>query len=158
MAKRYTFLVPTLSVGLGLPRSGEAADFPYSPQVIEWMRHLEKQTRETVRHAHSRGVPIALGTDAGAPKVWHGADAREFELLVGCGLSPIEAIVAGTGKAAVNVGCGAELGVIEPGRIADMVAVKGDPSSDISALQKRDAIVLVMKAGKVIVDRRCASL
>ena len=154
MAERGTFLVPTMSVGLGLPIPGEEADLPYSAQVIEWIRLLERQTRETVRRAHSLGVPIALGTDAGAPKVWHGANAREFGLLVDCGLSPMEAIVAGTERAAVNVGRGRELGIIEPGRIADMVAVKGDPSSDISVLQEKDKILLVMKEGKVLVDRR----
>jgi imidazolonepropionase-like amidohydrolase len=154
MVERGTFLVPTLSVGLGLSIPGEEADLPYSTQVIEWMRLLSRQTSETVRRAHSLGVPIALGTDAGVPKVWHGANAREFELLVECGLSPIEAIVAGTGNAAVNVGRGSNLGTIEQGQIADFVAVRGDPLGSIGMLQEKARILLVVKEGRIVVDRR----
>lgn len=149
MADRGTFLVPTLSVGLGLPKTGEETDLPFSPQVIEWMRILDRDTRQTVRRAHALGIPIVLGTDCGP-----GENASEFALLVECGLTPMEAILAGTRQAAINVGRGHDLGAIEPGQIADLVAVSADPLCNIRVLQDRERICWVMKEGRVIVDRR----
>ncbi len=153
MAARGTYLVPTLSVGLGLPQSGEPSDLPYAPQVIAWMQRLDRDSRDTVRRAHALGVPIALGTDAGAPKVAHGANARELALLVACGLSPMEAIVTATGNAAANLGR-ADLGRLAPGRLADLVAVRGDPLVNIGYLAEPERILLVMQGGRIVDDRR----
>jgi len=149
MATRKTMLVPTLSVGLGLPKPGETSTLPFSPQVIELMRILDKDTRDTIARAHALGVPIALGTDAGP-----GKNATEFALLVECGLSPMEAILAGTRNAAINAGLGDDLGTIKPGQIADLVAVNLDPLADIQGLQDQKAITWVMKEGRVIINRR----
>jgi imidazolonepropionase-like amidohydrolase len=149
MATRKTMLVPTLSVGLGLPKPGETSTLPFSPQVIEWMRILDRDTRATIARAHALGVPIALGTDAGP-----GKNATEFALLVECGLSPMEAILAGTRNAAINIGLGSELGTIKPGKIADLVAVDLDPLADIQGLQDQKTIAWVMKEGRVIINRR----
>ncbi len=154
MAERGTFLVPTLSVGLGLPELEEESDLPFSPEVIEWMRRLDRQTKETVRRAHDAGVSIALGTDAGCPSVRHGTNASELELLVSCGLSPMEAIVAGTRNAAINIGRSHELGLIAPGQLADLVVVDGDPLGDIRLLREAARILMVMKKGEVVIDRR----
>jgi imidazolonepropionase-like amidohydrolase len=149
MAARKTMLVPTLSVGLGLPKLGETSTLPFSPQVIEWMRTLDRDTRDTIARARALGVPIALGTDAGP-----GKNATEFALLVECGLSPMEAILAGTRNAAINIGLGDDLGTIKPGQTADLVAVDLDPLTDIRGLQDQKAIAWVMKEGRVIINRR----
>ena len=78
----------------------------------------------------------------------------EFRALVECGFTPLEAIVAGTSRAAVNVGHGHDLGIIEPGRIADLVVVDGDPLRDIGQLGDKQKLLLVIKEGSIVVDRR----
>jgi imidazolonepropionase-like amidohydrolase len=90
-------------------------------------------------------VKIALGTDAGV--VPHGANAREFFLLVEWGgLSPMEAITCGTLNGAKLLGWDARLGSLEAGKLADIVAVSGDPLQDI---RKMETTAFVMKNGVV---------
>jgi imidazolonepropionase-like amidohydrolase len=81
--------------------------------------------REVVRRAHARGIRIAMGSDC--PMQAHGRNLRELELLVTCGLSPTEALVAGTSTAASLLGLDGELGQLRPGACADVVVVDGDP-------------------------------
>jgi imidazolonepropionase-like amidohydrolase len=90
------------------------------------------------------GVKIALGTDAGVMP--HGTNAREFALMAKYGMSPMQAIEAGTLGGATLLGREAEVGSLERGKLADLVAVKGDPLHDITALQHVD---FVMKGGVV---------
>src|SRR5207247_10209985 len=95
--------------------------------------------------AVAAGVKIALGTDAGVMR--HGTNAREFELMVRYGgLAPLQAIVAGTLTGATLLGREHEVGSIATGKLADLVAVKGDPLQDITVLQHVD---FVMKGGSV---------
>jgi imidazolonepropionase-like amidohydrolase len=101
--------------------------------------------RERVQVALRSGVPIVLGTDAGV--VPHGSNAREFRALVRLGMKPIDAIRAGTVVAAQALGIGDSLGSLTAGKIADLVAVTGDPLSDISAMER---VVLVVKDGRVV--------
>jgi imidazolonepropionase-like amidohydrolase len=154
MAARGTFLVPTLSVSPALEECVEEGSFPYPPEVIDVERRLAAATGETVARAQELGVKIALGSDAAMPRVWHGGNARELELLVDFGLTPMEAIVAGTGSAAENVGRAADLGTVEPGKLADLVVVDGDPLADICVLQDKERIKLVLREGRIAVDRR----
>ena len=95
------------------------------------------------RRAHEGGVRIAFGTDSGVSR--HGDNAREFALLVEAGLTPMEAIYAATVGGADHLGQSDVLGTLAPGKHADLIAVDGDPLTDVTQLEDVD---FVMKAGK----------
>ena len=82
---------------------------------------------EKISLAKSAGVRNALGADAAMPLVFHGDNAHEFELMAEDGLTPMEAVVAGTRNAADNIGLLDEAGTIETGKVADLVVVNSDP-------------------------------
>jgi imidazolonepropionase-like amidohydrolase len=90
-------------------------------------------------------VKVALGTDAGVYP--HGLNGREFGKMVEMGLTPLQAIQAGTVNAADLLGWAERVGTIEPGKWADIVAVDGDPLRDVTALEH---VKFVMKSSKVI--------
>jgi imidazolonepropionase-like amidohydrolase len=115
-------------------------------------RRLEAAVN-TVRRARSRGIAIALGTDAGNPGVWQGANAWELELLVEAGLSPMEALVAATSNAARACALADELGSVQTGKLADCIVVEGDPLQDIHLLRDPQRIKLVIQNGRVVVNR-----
>jgi imidazolonepropionase-like amidohydrolase len=95
--------------------------------------------------AHALGVPLALGTDAGNPVIFHGLGVhRELQLLVRAGLTPMQALSAATSVAATKVGAQAQLGTAEPGKEADLVLLDGDPLEDIANSRR---ISLVVKRG-----------
>lgn len=98
-----------------------------------------RQRRFEIREAHGAGVPIAAGTDS-----MHGLMALEIENLVLAGLSPMDAIAAATGVAARVLGL-AEVGSLEPGKMADLISVKGDPSQEIGDLSR---VSFVMVGGR----------
>jgi imidazolonepropionase-like amidohydrolase len=154
MAERGIFLVPTLSVSVGMEECVDQGISPYPSEAIEAERRQAAAARQAVARAHELGVKIALGSDAAMPLVWHGGNAREFEMLVDHGLTPMEAIVAGTWNAAQNLGRAHELGTIELGKIADLVVVDGDPLDDIRILQDRERLPFVIFEGQIAVDRR----
>ena len=101
-------------------------------------------TGQSLQKAFPRGVKIAFGTDAGVSK--HGRNADEFELLVKYGMPPSEAIKAATVNAADLLGLSSEVGSLEPGKRADLIAVTGDPLNDVTVLKK---VEFVMKDGAV---------
>jgi len=102
---------------------------------------------EALKRAHTSGVKIVLGTDAGSMP-WDFSQAKEFEYLVKkAGFSPMDAIKAGTSVAAELLDQANQIGALKPGMFADIVAVPGNPLEDISALQQ---VVFVMKDGVVI--------
>ena len=143
MVERGTFLVPTLS-------AGEAVEKAAKTGVLKGLR-AEKAlaaaaaVRHGIKLAVANKVQIALGTDAGV--VPHGTNAREFFLLCEWGgLSPMEAIIAGTMNGAKLLGWEKNVGSLEPRKFADIVAVSGDPLTDIHAMEK---VVFVMKNGVV---------
>jgi imidazolonepropionase-like amidohydrolase len=149
MAEQDTTLVPTLAVVYQKERLETEERSPWPTEYDALFGTLEDRLAEA-RRAHELGVPIAAGTDAGNPGVHHGEGARELELLVGAGLSPMEAIVAATGNAARLCGLEGETGTIEPGKAADLLVVDGDPLADITVLQDRSRIRAVLKAGEVL--------
>jgi len=101
---------------------------------------------KALNKAYKKGVKIALGTDAGSFP-WSVNQAKEFEFLVKkAGFSPMDAIKAGTSMPAELLGQSAEIGHLAPGMLADIVAVKGDPLQDITALQN---VMFVMKDGDI---------
>jgi imidazolonepropionase-like amidohydrolase len=115
-------------------------------------RELQSHHRESVQRALAAGVKIVAGTDAGGHE--HGINARELHYLVEAGLSPMQALQTGTGWAAACLGWEQDLGTVEPGKLADLLVVDGNPLQDITLLQEPQRIKLVLQGGKICVDRR----
>lgn len=144
LKKTGAYLVPTI---LAAETVGKWADDPEShllPPQRAKAKEVAPVVMNTVRKAHRAGVKIAFGTDTGVSK--HGENAREFELLIEAGLTPMEAIRTATVNIADNMGLSAVIGSLEPGKYGDLVAVDGDPLTDIAALKEVD---FVMKEGVV---------
>jgi len=135
MARRGIYWVPTITVGVYVApgRSGN------------WPKMADLQ-RENFPKAVKKGVKIALGTDAGGFDWKLLNEAKEFEYYVQYGMTPMQAIRAGTSTAAELLGWADRLGTIEAGKWADLVAVSGDPLKDIKELQN---VKFVMKGGTV---------
>lgn len=143
MASRGTFLVPTLMAGEAVERAAAAGALP--PYVAEKARAAAAAMRNAIRIAKAAGVPIALGTDAGVGR--HGKNGHEFTLMVQWGgLTPMEAIVAGTSTAAKVLGWEDRVGTLRAGLLADIVAVPGDPTRDVTRLEQPS---FVMKGGVI---------
>jgi imidazolonepropionase-like amidohydrolase len=111
-------------------------------------REIGDLQRENFRRAHAAGAKMIFGTDAGIYP--HGLNARQFAVMVRYGMTPTEAIRAATVSAAEALGS-KDVGVVEAGRWADMVAVAGDPTSNVALLE---SIPVVIKAGVVVKDAR----
>lgn len=107
-------------------------------------REVGDLQRENFRKAHQAGVKMVYGTDAGIYP--HGDNAKQFAVMVRYGMTPVQAIQSATINAAEALG-NKDVGVIEAGRFADLIAVKGDPSSDVRVLEQAG---FVMKGGQVI--------
>lgn len=146
MKANGTFLVPTLSVVYALR----------DPKKYEAMNPEQRSRRETFRQgmqqiiqlAGSLGVKIASGFDAGSPDS-QGKNANEIVALTLVGMTPLQAIRAATVNASELMGWQDRVGAIETGKYADLIAVEGDPLSDIAAIQK---VKFVMKGGTVVKD------
>lgn len=139
------YYVPTLSTVNGYIERLETNPDAYEPEVrakIEWRIGITGKSLEAL---HGQGVKIAFGTDAGVSK--HGRNADEFELMVRFGMSPMEAIEAATVNAADLLGVSDVTGTLEPGKSADIIAVKSDPLKDIRALKE---VSFVMARGDVV--------
>jgi imidazolonepropionase-like amidohydrolase len=134
-----TFWVPTLMVYV--PRAPE--------DDTELRRKIVASHKAVFQKAMKMNVKIAFGTDAGAFE--HGTQAREFRMMVDYGMKPIDAIRAATLRASELLRMEKQIGSIEPGKFADIVAVEGDPLADITALQR---VRFVMKAGQVYKSTR----
>ena len=143
------YYVPTLSTVNGYLERLAANPNAYAPAVrkqIDWRIGI---TGKSLQKAYPAGVKIAFGTDAGVSK--HGRNADEFELMVKYGMPPVEAIKAATVNAADLLGLSSEIGTIEPGKSADIIAVSGDPLADVRVLKTVD---FVMARGEVVKDGR----
>jgi len=151
MLETKTPLVPTLTVrtdrALELVEKAGASAF-----VLANYRRHQKSCFETFKRLHQAGVRIALGTDLNVQPSM-GENAIELEIYVELGMSPMEAIVAGTRNAAEAVGLGQQIGTLEAGKIADVIAVKGNPLTDIRLMRERENMRLVMRDGEVLVGR-----
>ena len=138
------YYVPTLSTVNGYLERLRTNPNAYVGEVLEKIRWRIGITGQALRRAVPAGVRIAFGTDAGVSM--HGRNADEFLLMVEHGMTPVTAIVAATVNAADLLGLSAEIGTIEPGKHADIVAVAGDPLADVGALRQ---MRFVMRAGRV---------
>ena len=120
--------------------------------VLTKMKKIQPYTFETFQVMHQAGIKIAMGTDMG-PEPEMGTNARELELYVDLGMTPMEAIVTATKNAAEAMWLGKDLGTLEVGKLADVVVVDGDPSRDITVLHGKKNIRMVMKEGEAHVDK-----
>ena len=143
MADQGTFFVPTLTVYVYHLERG-------TPHGQSRAGDLKPHHVRSIQMALEAGVKVVAGTDAGG---WvHGNNAKELELLVAAGMTPMQALQAATGWAAECLGIEKETGTVQPGKTADLVVIDGDPLRDITLLQDRSRIKLVMKGGEAVVD------
>lgn len=142
MKKRHVYLVPTISAAYWKGKDIDKLPPPVAVKARAAMSHIDQM----VQHAVKIGVPIAMGTDAAVGP--HGKNALEFWLLTKDGMTPAQALLAGTANGADLLGIADKTGTLQPGRSADIVAVPGNPLADIEATQHP---VFVMKQGVVYV-------
>ncbi len=142
MKEHGTFLVPTLMAGYAVEE--QARDGTLEGLRAEKALYIAPLMRRSFGMAVEAGVRIAFGTDAGVFP--HGTNGREFALMVENGMEPMAAIVSATSSGAELLGLSATTGTIEAGKLADIIAVRGDPLADISVMER---VVFVMKGGEV---------
>lgn len=147
MLQRGTYLVPTLTTATRQPDQAKTLPASYEKKM-RWI----KIAREHIPVALAAGVKVALGTDCGVAD--HGDNLTELARLVEFGMTPMQAILAGTRNAAELLGMSEEIGSLEPGKRADVVVADGDPLTDISALANPDRVIMVIKDGQVHKDTR----
>ena len=142
MVERGTYLVPTLYIGDYYIEKGSSDGA--QAKMVELSRRYRAEHFERLRAAIDAGVKVVVGSDSvGFPPE---QNAREFALLVEAGMTPMEAIQAGTRVAAEMLGR-EDLGTVETGKLADLVAVPGDPLEDMSALER---VSFVMLGGRIV--------
>jgi len=140
MVAKGTYLCPTLTVTEYVAPGRAAAGAPI------WVKMLDYH-RDSFRRAVKKGVKIALGTDAGG-FAWEDVnEAKEFEYMARYGMTPMQSILAGTRAAAELLDMSDRIGTVEAGKLADLVAVPGDPLQDITVMEK---VSFVMKDGAVV--------
>jgi len=142
MARHGTWLVPTLMAGERVSQLAQAGRLP--PAIAAKALAIAPRVQASFRLALAAGVNIALGTDAGVFQ--HGRNGHEFTLMVRAGMTPMQAIRAGTLSAATLLGREMDVGSVAQGKLADLVAVRGDPLQDITLLER---VAFVMKGGSV---------
>ncbi|MDT7605436.1 MAG: hypothetical protein QOF61_3433 [Acidobacteriota bacterium] len=148
MRERGTFLVPTLMASEGLRERMEKG--LYLPPLVEQKARAAIAARDKMfRNALARHVKIGLGTDAAVYP--HGRNAGEFHLMVSLGMPALDALKAGTSVDAELLGVSDRLGTLEAGKLADIVAVPGDPVQDI---RQTERVFFVMKEGVVYKNER----
>ena len=138
------YYVPTLSTVNGYRERLAANPGAYTGEVLEKIQWRIGITGKSLEQAVPAGVKIAFGTDAGVSR--HGRNADEFELMVRHGMTPAQAIVAATRNAADLLGLADQVGSLEPGKQADLIAVRGNPLEDVTVLGQ---VERVMKGGEV---------
>ena len=147
-----TPVVPTLTIfsdrALALRERTGGSEY-----VLEKMKQIQPYCDDTFKRFLERDITIAMGTDVHYnPEM--GKNAMELELYVDLGMDEMAALKTATRNAAEAIGRGDELGTLEPGKLADLIVVDGDPLEDIALLQERENVTLVVKDGRVAVDRR----
>jgi imidazolonepropionase-like amidohydrolase len=148
MAEKGIFFVPTFTVYVFHREVSP-------PHVRVRGRDLQPHHIDSLHKALEAGIKVVAGTDAGGHM--HHINARELQYLMEAGMSPMQALQAATGWAAECLGLEHEIGTVQPGKLADLVVVDGDPLRDITVLQDVQRIKLVFKEGQRCVDRRAGS-
>jgi imidazolonepropionase-like amidohydrolase len=143
--KGGAYLVPTVIAGVTAAQFARTGGFMSEAQKAKALQ-VGPIIQAGLRRAYAGGVKIAFGTDSGVSA--HGQNAKEFALMVGAGMPPIETIKSATVNAAELLGLSASIGTIEPGKQADIVAVAQDPTRDVKVLERMQ---FVMRGGAVYV-------
>jgi imidazolonepropionase-like amidohydrolase len=157
MRERGTWLVPTLMAGESVERMARAGRLP--AVIADKALQIAPRMQASFRMAVEGGVRIALGTDAGVFP--HGTNGHEFTLMVRYGMTPMQAIQAGTLAAATLLGLERQIGTVTVGKRADLVAVQGDPLENIELLERVDFVMkdgVVFKRGGQVVGRSAAGI
>src|SRR5262245_4355371 len=141
MKKKGTFLTPTLMATEWI--MGKIGNYPAALQAKA--KAATAARSDMFRNAVKMGVRISFGTDAAVFP--HGQNAKEFKLMVDLGMSPVDALKSATASDAELLGIAQEVGTLEKGKLADIIAVPGDPTTDITATER---VLFVMKEGRVI--------
>jgi len=148
MKKRQVPLVPTLAALYHILEMGTEGGIP--AYAVEKTQTVKPHHLNSVRLARESGVAVAMGTDAGTPYNRHGRNLMELILLEKNGYSPSEALQAGTAVAARVLGLDAILGTVEEGKLADLVAMDGNPLDDMNLLLKPENVCVVMQGGNIV--------
>lgn len=143
MKEKGTYYVPTISAGMFVAEKAKEPGY-FPPVIVPKALAVGPQIAETFAKAYKSGVKIAFGTDSAVSP--HGMNGKEFIYMVDAGMPAIEAIQAATLAPAEILGVSDQLGTIEPGKLADIIAVPGNPLEDISVMTD---VQFVMKDGKV---------
>src|SRR5438093_1094073 len=141
MKNKGTFLTPTLMATEWIMSKLDN----YPPALQAKAKAADAARSEMFRNAVKMGVKISFGTDAAVFP--HGQNAKEFKLMVDLGMTPIDALKSATANDAELLGIAQKVGTLEKGKLADIVAMPGDPASDITATER---VFFVMKEGKIV--------
>lgn len=148
---RGTFLVPTLQA----PHAGlrKAKEKPGSvlPQSVRKAEEVIGVRQESIQLAIESGVKIAMGTDAGVGD--HGANTEELRLMVEAGMTPMQSIVASTKTASECLEMDPDVGTLEPGKLADLLVVAGNPLDDIGILEDKSKLSMIVQGGAAYKDK-----
>src|ERR1035437_3521302 len=152
MLERGVPLIPTFNINFALMDSERVARGDVPPWAIEKMTYLFNKQQVNFRHAVERGVKIVMGTDSFSGMY----PPAELAYMAEYGLGAFRAIQAATSDAAALLGLADQVGTLETGKIADLIAVTGDPLADPELWRDPARIVFVMQGGRVVADRRGA--
>jgi imidazolonepropionase-like amidohydrolase len=150
MKQKGAALIPTLVAPRDVIAGAERNPGSLPPMMVEKARQTIKRHQASVHAAIESGVTIAMGTDAGVGA--HGENGRELALMCQAGMTPMQAIEATTRVPAEVLRKQDRLGTLSAGRVADLVAVEGDPLADIGLFSDRSRVRLVVKDGRVVHD------
>jgi imidazolonepropionase-like amidohydrolase len=151
MVERGAYLEPTNRYIKLLVEKGEGEQPEYT---IEGAREFWKDRVKNFKKYIDKGVKIVLGSDAGGvPYFKHGENAKELEVMVELGMSPMQAIISATKLAAECLGLQDKIGTMEPGKLADILVVDGNPLQDVGILSQEERLKIIMKDGSIIVRR-----
>jgi imidazolonepropionase-like amidohydrolase len=139
MAERGTFIIPTMAPFYLMSEFGQENGVP--DYAVRKAKEVITGSYNVIRYAKEFKIPIAAGTDDGSPCLPHGALVYELELMVHAGLTPYEALVSATSNAAMCCGIQTDVGTLEEGKVADFIAVDGDPLEDICVFRTVDTVV-----------------
>jgi len=145
MKDRGTFLIPTLVAPHNINIHGVAAGIP--ELAVKKSMIAEKKHINSFKKAYQSGTKIAMGTDTGTPFSRHGEGAKELELMVRQGASPMDAIIFSTKGGSEAIGISDKVGTIEAGKLADILILKANPLEDIKILQNKKIIIAIFKNG-----------
>jgi imidazolonepropionase-like amidohydrolase len=141
MKQKGTYLTPTLMASEWV--MSKISQYP--PAIQAKGKAATEARSEMFRNAVKMGLKISFGTDASVFP--HGQNAKEFGLMVGLGMKPIDALCSATSVDAELFGVANKLGTLEKGKLADVIAMPGDPTTDITATER---VFFVMKDGKIV--------